>query len=144
MAAPWLITAVRRLRGALRAAGPGEPAAEAADPAEADGGCHVRVGATFEPDRVQVQGGARARITFRRDGSSASRDAVVFPTLGRLVTLPPDEPVTVEFTELEAGEYGFSCADGTPTGTLVVLPAAEPGPVGEERSSGCSALPAGD
>jgi hypothetical protein len=48
---------------------------------------------------------------------------LVFPSLGRLITLPADGEVTVDFPALSPGEYSFCFGDGAPCGMLVVTDA---------------------
>ncbi len=79
----------------------------------------------MEPRRIPIPAGAHISVTFRCDAVGRYRDAVVFPSLGRLVTLPPHGEVVVDFPPLGAGEYDVCFSDGTPCGTLV---ATEPGP----------------
>jgi len=79
----------------------------------------ARVTASDRP-RIRIPAGARASVTFHRDGGGRTRDLVVFPGLGRLVTLPEDADVVVEFPPLLPGEYEFCFTDGAPCGTLVV------------------------
>jgi hypothetical protein len=104
--------AVRRC--ARRAAGaPGEPKAER----------FIRLGARFEPERSVVPSGVPVRLTLHREIASPDCETLVFPELGRLVTLPFDTDVSVDFPPLTPGEYPFSCSLGIPRGTLVVTAA---------------------
>jgi plastocyanin domain-containing protein len=82
----------------------------------------VRVDAgQFDPETLHVPAGSAIRITVRRDRLSGwLDDAIVFPALGRLATLPTNEDVVVEFDALPDGRYAFSCSRGTIRGTLVV------------------------
>lgn len=77
--------------------------------------------AQFDPEVLHLPPGAPARVTFRREGFGGwLDDAIVFPALGRLVTLPSNKDVVVEFDALGEGRYEFSCSRGTVRGALVV------------------------
>jgi hypothetical protein len=80
----------------------------------------ILVTTRFEPDVVVAREGAPIRLVFRRGAGSAFRDAVVFPQLGRMVTLPYGVDVRVDFEALPAGRYDFYCPGETPRGTLIV------------------------
>jgi plastocyanin domain-containing protein len=80
----------------------------------------VRLGATFEPSSIVVAGGGPVRLTFHRDTPMSHGDAVVFPTLGRMATLPVGCDVGLDLPSLEPGVYPFTAADATSSGILVV------------------------
>jgi plastocyanin domain-containing protein len=80
----------------------------------------VRLGVRFEPASVVVPSGAPVHLRFRRDTAMAHGDAVIFPTLGRMATLPVGSDVDVTLPELAPGEYPFTASGATPCGTLVV------------------------
>ena len=65
----------------------------------------------------------RASVTLHRSDGARRGEMVVFPSLGRLVTLPAYADVVVDFPPLDPGEYDVYFADGAPCGTLVVAAA---------------------
>lgn len=86
----------------------------------------IRLGATFRPERPTVAVGQPVRLTFHRDADNLHCDAVLFPELGRLFTLPLDVDVPIDLGPLALGEYHFHCPLGAPAGTLIVTAGAEP------------------
>lgn len=75
----------------------------------------------LEPRRIELRAGRPASVTFRHATARIpGHEMLVFPGLGRLVTLPADGEVTVDFPGLSPGEYSFCFGDGSPCGTLVV------------------------
>jgi hypothetical protein len=81
----------------------------------------VRVTDCFEPPRTAVAGGAWVRLRFHRAVAGPGSDVVVFPALGRLVTLRVGCDITLDLGPLGPGEYVFQSRDGATTGTLVVV-----------------------
>ena len=81
----------------------------------------IRVAPASRPAVVCVPAATPVRLTFRRGDVRADCEALVFPELGRLVTLPTDRDVTIAFDALEPGDYAFSCCCGTCcSGRLIV------------------------
>jgi plastocyanin domain-containing protein len=81
----------------------------------------IAVGATtFEPARLTLQAGVRARLTFTRTSDTTCATSVVFPSLKITRELPLNERVVIEFTPREAGEVAFACGMNMLRGTLVV------------------------
>jgi hypothetical protein len=86
----------------------------------------IRVGAGASPVTTVVPSGVPVRLTLRLDGPSRERDAVVFRSLGRLVTLTPGVDVTLELGPLPVGDHVFESCAGTPLGTLRACVGAAP------------------
>jgi plastocyanin domain-containing protein len=82
----------------------------------------VFVRGDFEPDLVVTRVGEPLRLVFRRESGPASTERVVFPALGRSVTLPLAEDVPFEILPQEPGEYEFTCQEGILRGRVVVVP----------------------
>jgi plastocyanin domain-containing protein len=80
----------------------------------------IRVTHVFEPSRPIVPAGVRVCLTFRREAWSPTSSAVVFPSLGRMVTLRVGCDVMLDLGTLEPGEYPFESWGGGTSGTLVV------------------------
>jgi plastocyanin domain-containing protein len=74
----------------------------------------------YEPASLRLRRGVPARVTFVRRVSTGCAQEVVLPDYGVKRELPPDVPVTVEFTPATAGSFTFSCAMGMVRGALVV------------------------
>lgn len=75
----------------------------------------------YDPGAVSLQAGVPARLTFTRTVDSECSSQVQIPAFGVPVTdLPMNEPVTVEFTPEEGGEYAFVCGMDMQRGMLVV------------------------
>jgi hypothetical protein len=88
--------------------------------AGATGDC-ICVTDRFEPaEAAAACGDAGVCLRFRRQTSGPAGDVVVFPGLGRLITLPLGCEITVDLGPLDPGEYVFSTWDGGSNGTLVV------------------------
>src|SRR3954471_7115476 len=101
----------------------GTPAAAPAD--RAGGGdrarldVEIRVGVDFQPGVVYVAYAQPVRIRFRCE-RFRRRCSVVFPSLGRVVTLTPGHAATVELDVEPGGSYPFELSDDAPSGVLVV------------------------
>lgn len=74
----------------------------------------------YTPDVIVVQKGRPVRLTFTRQESSACSEKVLFPDFNQNALLPEGEQVTLEFTPVEEGEYGFQCQMGMLRGKLIV------------------------
>lgn len=74
----------------------------------------------FEPTKLTLRAGTRARITFVRTTDKTCATEVVFPSLNIRRPLPLNQPVTIEFTPKVSGEIGFACGMNMLRGTLVV------------------------
>ena len=74
----------------------------------------------FEPDKVRVRAGARARLIFVRVTDKTCGTEVVFPSLNIKRALPLNEPVVIEFTPAETGDMAFACGMNMLKGVIVV------------------------
>lgn len=88
-----------------------------------DGVAHVcvRVRGGFRPNVIYATAGKPIRIVFHREETTACSASVVFPALGKCVTLPPYEDVAVDLLPDRPGEYAFTCQAGILVGHLIVL-----------------------
>jgi plastocyanin domain-containing protein len=80
----------------------------------------VTVKGGYTPDVIVVQKDRPVRLTFTRQESSACSEQVLFPDFNKNATLPEGEPVTLEFTPDQPGEFGFQCQMGMLRGKLIV------------------------
>lgn len=95
------------------------------DPAYSEGWAWVRVKGSFFPELIEARAGERLRVVFRREETAPCSERVVVPSLGKSVTLPPFEDVTVDLGPMAPGEHEFSCELGVLRGRIVVrAPAA--------------------
>jgi plastocyanin domain-containing protein len=74
----------------------------------------------YEPAKVSLRAGTRARITFLRTTDKTCGTEVTFPSLNIKRALPLNEPITIEFTPAKAGEIAFACGMNMLRGTVVV------------------------
>lgn len=74
----------------------------------------------FAPHTIVLVPARGHRLVFRREETSACSDYVVFPTLGRRVSLPPFEDVAVDLPELSPGSYPITCQRGVLYARIVV------------------------
>jgi RND family efflux transporter MFP subunit len=106
------------------------PAARAsgASAAVSNGGANPRVQTAritvnaqgFEPARVTLTAGTRARLTFVRTTDSTCANEVVFPSLNITRALPLNQAVDIEFTPPESGDVAFACGMDMFKGAVVV------------------------
>ncbi len=80
----------------------------------------ITVEGGYAPDRVVLQAGVPARLTFVRVETNPCSEEVVLPDFGIRRTLPPHQPTMVEFTPTAPGRYPFTCGMGMLRGELVV------------------------
>ena len=80
----------------------------------------IRVAGGYQPDTVYGRAGEPLALIFRREETSSCSEQVVFPALGRSISLPPYEDVLVELPASQAGSYEFSCRMGMLHGTLII------------------------
>ncbi len=90
--------------------------AEAAGVQEAD----ITVKGGYSPDVIVVKAGKPVRLRFTRQETAACSEMVIFGDFGKSATLPPGQPVTIEFTPDKPGEYDFTCQMGMLRGKLIV------------------------
>jgi plastocyanin domain-containing protein len=76
----------------------------------------------FVPDVISARVAEPLRIVFRRRNGALAAEQVVFPSLGRSVTLPLAEDVPIDIVAPEPGEHEFMSHDGSLRGRLLVRP----------------------
>ncbi len=88
---------------------------------------NVTVGpSSCDPERIALQEGVPARIVFTRTGLGRCTEQVQIPDFDISKTnLPQGEPVAVEFTPKETGDFTFACGMDMVKGTILVQ---EPAP----------------
>lgn len=75
----------------------------------------------YEPGKISLQADVPARLVFTRTIDSECLEQVQIPAYGvEKNDLPLNEPVSVEFTPNEAGEFTFVCGMNMVRGTMVV------------------------
>lgn len=74
----------------------------------------------FEPSRLSLRVGVRARLTFVRTTDATCAIEVAIPSLNIKRALPLNQPVEIEFTREKPGEIAFACGMGMFSGTIVV------------------------
>lgn len=75
----------------------------------------------YAPGTVTLKAGIPARLVFTRTVESECSEQVKIPAFGIPVTdLPLNEPVTIEFTPDESGEFAFVCGMEMQHGALLV------------------------
>lgn len=81
----------------------------------------VTVGADFDPDAIRLEAGVPARLVFTRTTDQTCVTEIKVPAFDvGPVDLPLGEPVAVEFTPDEAGDFTFTCGMDMVSGSLVV------------------------
>lgn len=83
---------------------------------------HIEAGATgYQPNAVSLQANVPARLVFTRTVDSSCLEKVQVPAFGIATTdLPMNEPVAIEFTPTEGGDFKFACGMEMQSGTIVV------------------------
>ncbi len=74
----------------------------------------------FSPSLVRLRRKIPARLTFVREVSDTCATEIKVEELDLHVTLPLNQPVTVEFTPNRTGKFDFGCGDGTFRAAMVV------------------------
>ncbi|HKY21165.1 MAG TPA: efflux RND transporter periplasmic adaptor subunit [Vicinamibacterales bacterium] len=74
----------------------------------------------YEPAKVTLRAGTRARITFVRTTEKTCGTEVVLPSLNIKRALPLNEPVVIEFTPAKSGDIAFACGMNMLHGTVIV------------------------
>lgn len=98
-----------------------------ASPTPAQDGAAIReieviVDGQYKPNRIELEQGERARLTFlRKDHSPCTRE-VVFPSLEIRRELPIEKRVGIDLPPLPPGETEFRCGMNMLRGTLIVHP----------------------
>ena len=117
-------TGAAQATGAMQGAPPAAPAEEPALPEMENGYQVLHVQASvlgFEPRTIRLRPGVPARLVFTRTDDNECMEKVQIPAFGVEQTdLPLNEPVTIEFTPDEGGEFTFTCGMEMQTGTIVV------------------------
>ena len=73
----------------------------------------VRIaGSRFAPRTLAPTTGRTHDLVFRREETAPCSERVVFPSVGRSVTLPPFEDVGVELPALPPGVHAITCQRG--------------------------------
>jgi plastocyanin domain-containing protein len=107
--------------GAMQAA---PPAPEPAKPDIVDGVQVVAVEAGpmgYDPSAIELTAGVPARLVFTRTVESECSSQVQIPAFDVPVTdLPLNEPVAVEFTPIESGDFEFVCGMDMQRGSLLI------------------------
>jgi plastocyanin domain-containing protein len=80
----------------------------------------ILVKGAYSPDVIVVEHGKPVRLTFRREETAACSEKVIFPDFHRQAELPEGQPVPIEFTPEQPGEYEFTCGMGMLRGKIVV------------------------
>ena len=88
----------------------------------------------FEPARVSLRTGTRARITFLRTTPKTCGIDVVFPSLNIRRALPLTEAIAIEFTPSTTGERSCSRRLNDNAESTVVALMAEAGPTDATRT----------
>ncbi len=115
-----------KMEGVTQATPPtGEQAEETvAEPRMEDGVQVVEIEAGpmgYRPGSVALEAGVPARLVFTRTVDSACSSKVTIPAFGVAETeLPMNEPVAVEFTPTEGGDYEFVCGMDMQRGSIMV------------------------
>ena len=116
-------------QGAMQGAPPTDTTAAesdttAAEPRIEDGVQVVEVEAGpmgYRPAAVALDAGVPARLVFTRTVESACSEQITVPAFGVPATdLPLNEPVAVEFTPTESGEFAFVCGMDMQRGALLI------------------------
>jgi Cu(I)/Ag(I) efflux system membrane fusion protein len=81
---------------------------------------HIRVKGGYVPEVVRLKRGVRAKLHFLREESSRCTEEVVIRKFGIRANLPQGEPVRIELTPDETGEFVFSCGMDMVHGKIVV------------------------
>ena len=116
-------------QGAMQGAPPtdtttAESDTTAAEPRMEDGMqiVEVEAGATgYAPRAVALEAGVPARLVFTRTVESECSSQITVPAFGVPATdLPLHEPVAVEFTPTESGDFEFVCGMDMQRGALLI------------------------
>ncbi len=75
----------------------------------------------YAPASLELQAGVPARLVFTRTVDSACSSQIQIPAFDVPVTnLPMNEPVAVEFTPTESGDFEFVCGMNMQRGSLMI------------------------
>jgi RND family efflux transporter MFP subunit len=128
--AQFLIDSEARLSnalGAMASEADAVPPTDALRPVPEATGDSLRVvrievtGPAFVPDRIELTAGQPTRLVFTRRTDRTCATEVRIPGLGVEETpLPLNEPVAIDLTPSETGDYTFACAMDMIEGTILV------------------------
>jgi hypothetical protein len=111
-------------RGAMQGAPPTDTTPAPAEPQIEDGVQVVEIEAGlmgYEPRAVALEAGVPVRLVFTRTVESECSSQITVPAFGVPPTdLPLNEPVAVEFTPAESGEFAFVCGMDMQRGALLI------------------------
>ena len=75
----------------------------------------------FMPNKIALEAGVPARLIVTRTVDSACSEQIQIPSMGvEPIDLPLGEPVAIEVTPDEKGDFTFLCGMEMQKGTLVV------------------------
>lgn len=74
----------------------------------------------FSPTNVVLRRGVQSRITFVRQVTDTCATEIVVRELGISLTLPLNEPASVDVTPRSIGQYDYGCGTGAFHGTITV------------------------
>lgn len=80
----------------------------------------VTVRGGYQPSSIVVRAGRPVRLNFTRREASLCGEEVVFPDFGKRAHLPENQPVPIELTPSQSGEYEFTCGMNMYRGKLIV------------------------
>lgn len=111
-------------RGAMQGAPPTDTTAAPAEPRMEDGVQVVEIEAGpmgYRPGSVALEAGVPARLVFTRTVDSACSERVKIPAFDVPETgLPMNEPVAIEFTPTEDGDFEFVCGMDMQRGGIMI------------------------
>lgn len=84
----------------------------------------VATRSTFEPSRIEVEGGKPVTLVFTREIEKTCMHTVVFPDLDIEKEIPVGEKVEIEVTPEAGGTIRFQCPMGMGKSMVVGLPKA--------------------
>ena len=74
----------------------------------------------YRPNNLKLKVNVPARITFIRKTDESCATEVIIPEFSINQKLPLNQPVVVEFTPLQTGEFKFACGMDMDRGKLIV------------------------
>jgi len=80
----------------------------------------IIVNGGYSPEVISIPKGKTTRITFIRHDANSCLEEVVLGDFKIRKHLPLNQPVTVEVTPQEKGEFGYSCGMNMFHGKIVV------------------------
>ncbi|GAP00328.1 cupredoxin domain-containing protein [Fructobacillus ficulneus] len=80
----------------------------------------IEVNGGYSPERVVLQQGVPATLTFTRTDASSCLDQVVFADFGINQDLPEGQPVAIEINTDQAGDFTWACGMDMFRGQIVI------------------------